>query len=170
MILPPKGHPLRQSRRIKDLVSTVDLFPTIIKLAGLDPPPNQGHDLVDWIASGQQKPIRTEIYAQAGGYHGYIKTSWPSGMPESGRHPNIIQTARNRRGAYVRDLDNGDEAYDLTSDPKELINLMKSKDTNPDHRIDQLAQKISTFEAECFQLRESLGVIPGDRGFVKGWE
>ena len=170
IILPPVGSALRHAKCITDLVSTVDLFPTILKLASLEPPVNQGYDLVEWISSGMERPLRTEVYAQVGGYRGFIGTSFPAGMPASGRHANIIQTARSKESSYVNDPDNGDEAYDLNADPKELVNLLNPNRPPLGAQTLALAAQINAFEAECLRLRDSLGVIPGERGFVKGWE
>lgn len=170
VIVPPKRADEPGPRRISDLVSTVDLFPTILKLAGIEPPRNQGIDLVDWVREGASEPIRDEVFAQIGDYHGYIGTSWPTGMPASGRHKSLTQSARTATKAYVRDPDNGDEAYDLETDPHELVNLLNPRlpPLPADHAA--LASRLEAHERECLALRDELGVIPGDRGFVEGWE
>ena len=67
-----------------------------------------------------------QIFAQVGDYHGRLKTTFPTGMPESGRHPGLVQGARTPGLSYVRDPDYGDEAYDLRKDPGELVNLLKT--------------------------------------------
>jgi hypothetical protein len=33
-----------------------------------------------------------------------------------------------------------------------------------------LKHRVAAFEEECLKLRDRLGIIPGDRGFVEGWE
>lgn len=170
IIVPPKGADEPGPRRIADIVSTVDLFPTILNMAGLQTPRNQGNDLLDWVRAGHETPIRDAVFAQIGDYHGYIKTSWPSGMPESGRHKSLTHCIRTPQAAYICDPDNGDEAYDLRCDPNELCNL-----TNPGmppltDNFQALKQRLEAFQRECVSLREELGIIPGDRGFVERWE
>jgi arylsulfatase A-like enzyme len=170
IIVPPADFEEPEARRISDLVSTVDLFPTILKMAGVKPTENQGHDLLDWVRSGAKQPIRDAIFAQIGDYHGFIGTSWPSGMPASGRHKSLTHAARTANAAYIRDPDNGDEAYDLTKDPNELINLLNDGLEDIPNELVGLRDKIDEFERECIEFRERLGIIPGDRGFVEGWE
>lgn len=166
VIVPPKGSHEPPPRRISDLVSTVDLFPTILKMAGVTPPESQGRDILDWVRNGHDEPIREAVFAQIGDYHGFIKTSWPSGMPQSGRHKSLTHAIRTVDRAYINDPDNGDEAYDLRSDPKELRNLTIT-DPAP---FPDLKRRLKEFTAECAELRDRLGVVPGDRGFVEGWE
>lgn len=166
VIVPPKGSSEPAPRRIQDLVSSVDLFPTFLKMAGVTPPINQGHDILDWVRDGHSAPLRDAVFAQIGDYHGHIKTSWPSGMPEAGRHKSLTHAIRTADRAFINDPDNGDEAYDLRADPKELCNLMNhSPPPFPD-----LEKRLAEFVAECDVLRDELGVVPGDRGFVQGWE
>ncbi len=170
VIVPPLGEEEPGPRRISDLVSTVDLFPTILKIAGVEPPRNQGIDLLDWVREGALEPIHDAVFAQVGDYHGHIGTSWPSGMPASGRHKSLTQSARTATLAFIRDPDNGDEAYDLRSDPRELNNLLVSSHSALPQEHAKLENRVDAHERECLALRDELGVIAGDRGFVEGWE
>ena len=170
IIVPPKNGDEPAPQRISSLVSTVDLFPTILSMAGLEAPENQGKNILKWIREGDESPIRDAIFAQIGDYHGYIGTSWPSGMPASGRHKSLTHAARTAEGAYIRDPDNGDEAYDLKTDPLELKNLLNEGQPPLPEELENLRKKIDSFEQECDKFRERLGVIAGDRGFVEGWE
>ena len=110
------------------------------------------------------------MFAQVGDYHGFIGTSWPTGMPKSGRHASLTHSIRTPDMSYVLDPDNGDEAYDLSQDPRELMNLRKNTASPPPDQLDTLKNRLLRFVAECNDLRQRLGVIPGDRGFVEGWE
>ncbi len=170
IIVPPSGNGEPAPRRVSGLVSTVDLFPTILDIAGVAPPENQGKSLLSWVREGHEQPHRNEVYAQVGDYHGFIGTSWPSGMPASGRHPSLTHSIRTKDRAYTLDPDNGDEAYDLTTDPKELRNILKTGPQSLDVEFNQLRDRLLTFIEECEALRIRLGVVPGDRGFVEGWE
>lgn len=170
IIVPPEDSDEPGPRRVADMVSTVDLFPTILAMAGINPPINQGEDLLAWIRTGHQEPIRREVFAQVGDYHGYIKTSWPSGMPESGRHASLTHCIRTPQLAYIEDSDNGDEAYDLATDPNELVCLTKRSKPPLDDDFEQMKRRLKKFQSECLLLRDQLEVVPGDRGFVEGWE
>lgn len=44
---------------VADPVETVDLFPTLLRQVGVDPPPNQGHDLSALLAGGRELERRT---------------------------------------------------------------------------------------------------------------
>lgn len=170
VIVPPKGAGEPGPRRIEDLVSTVDLFPTILEMAGVTAPRNQGHSLLPWVRGGHAEPLRDAVFAQIGDYHGFIGTSWPSGMPKSGRHASLTHTVRTKDRAYICDPDNGDEAYDLAQDPKELRNLTNEGRPPLDTEFEALKAKLEAFVEDCANLKSELEVIEGDRGFVKGWE
>ena len=158
------------AQRLQSLISTVDLFPTLLDIAGVEAPDNQGRNLREWIRSGVQTPLRDAVYAQIGDYHGHIGTSWPTGMPASGRHPSLTHCIRTRERAYIIDPDNGDEAYDLTVDPAELRNLTNPGALPLPKEFADLKRRLTAFIGDCSGLRDSLGVVPGDRGFVEGWE
>ena len=170
IIVPPKSAGEPGPRRVEGLTSSVDLFPTILDIAGVTPPENQGLNLLDWVRAGHSEPLRDEIFAQIGDYHGHIGTSWPSGMPKSGRHPSLTHCIRTCERAFIIDPDNGDEAYDLTRDPHELQNLLKPGAPPLDPQFDELKFRLGAFIEECDEMRARLGVIPGERGFVEGWE
>ena len=91
-------------------------------------------------------------------------------MPASGRHASLTHCIRTMDRAYIVDPDNGDEAYDLTDDPDELNNLLNPGAKPLGAEFDDLKSRLNGFIGECSDLREKLGVIPGDRGFVEGWE
>jgi arylsulfatase A-like enzyme len=172
IIVAPHGTSVQATTpaRINHLVSSVDLFPTLLGLADISPPINQGIDLLPWVNDGASTAIHDAVFAQVGDYHGYIGTSWPSGMPASGRHKSLTYSARNLTHSYIQDPDNGDEAYDLHADPFELDNLLNDGSAPLCAEHLKLAQHIDAFEQSCTHMREELGVVAGDRGFVKGWE
>jgi hypothetical protein len=64
----------------------------------------------------------------------------------------------------VRDPNYGDEAYDLRSDPTELVNLLGPGGTEPAD-VAALRDRVDRWEDECIELRDRLGVGPGFRGF-----
>ena len=166
VIVPPEGTPWPRGQQVSGFVDLVDLFPTILGLAGVPVPEYaQGTDLVSWIRDGAHEPMRDSVFAQVGEYHGSLKTTSPGGIPEAGRHPSLLQGARSQTFSYVRDPDYGDEAYDLRRDPKELYNLLQSNGSPEPAEVAELRQQVDRWEEECLRLREQLSVIPGYRGF-----
>ncbi len=170
IIVPPQGADERSPRRIEGLTSSVDLFPTLLDIAGVAPPENQGRNLLEWVRDGHQEPLREEVFAQIGDYHGYIGTSWPSGMPKSGRHSSLTHCIRTKERAYIKDPDNGDEAYDLRHDPNELKNLLKSGAPPLDDKFKELRRRLENFIRQSNDVKDRLAVVHGERGFVEGWE
>ncbi|MGI9390145.1 MAG: sulfatase-like hydrolase/transferase, partial [Boseongicola sp.] len=170
IIVPPKGTTEPGPRTVEGMTSTIDLFPTILEIAGIEPGENQGKSLLDWVRSGHQTPLRDAIFAQIGDYHGFIRTSWPTGMPASGRHASLTHCIRTKTHAYILDPDNGDEAYDLVQDPNELHNLLNPDRPELNNDFKDLKQRLAGFIDECDRLKNRLGVVSGDRGFVEGWE
>lgn len=170
LIRPPENMRITESTRIDHLVNLVDLFPTILGIANIAPPSyTQGIDLMPWIDSGATDPIHDFMFAQVGEYHGFIGTSWPGGMPKSGRHPSLLQGGRTLTHSYTQDPDYGDEAYNLTEDPLELRNLLNHGAALPEP-VTAIKEATVRFENACIALRNELGVVPGYRGFDEGWE
>ncbi|MES1244024.1 MAG: sulfatase-like hydrolase/transferase, partial [Acidobacteriota bacterium] len=95
------GHE-RQGRRIAGLVETLDVFPTILKAAGLTPPASDGQDLAT-------HPDRRAVFAEHSDRFGAMvrtrdhKYIWSQGLPKL--FPD---------GPYL---------YDLKVDPGETRNL-----------------------------------------------
>ena len=169
VIVPPLNTSEPAPHRFSGLVSTVDLFPTILEMAGVPAPENQGTSLLDWVRTGGGS-IHDEIFAQIGDYHGFIGTSWPTGMPACGRHASLTHCIRTKTHTYILDPDNGDEAYDLINDPNELNNLLNPGKPELDPVFVDLKTRLTGFMRDCEKLQQNLGVIKGDRGFVDGWE
>ena len=161
----PEGVEWPRGRVISGLVENVDLFPTILGLAGVPVPEHtQGQDLVSWVGEGAHEPLHDVVFHQIGDYHGHFGTTLPSGTVTAGRHASLLQGARSAEYSYIRDSDYGDEAYDLRSDPKELVNLLGTGRQAPPG-VDELRRRVDDWEEECLRLRERLGVRPGYRGF-----
>jgi arylsulfatase A-like enzyme len=101
-----------------DLVLNADVAPTLLELAGIDPPPSMHGRSMRGLLEGRQAQWRSSIY-----YEALEPTlgSWP------------LVAIRDRRWKYVRTFDVKDRArlvfeelYDLQDDPGELCNLASS--------------------------------------------
>ena len=93
-------------RRLRGLVQTLDLFPTLLAAAGLDPPPQDGLDLRS-LARGA-RPGRRAVFAELVGRKG--------AMVRTATHKYL----RTNGDPFVRD---GVYLFDLTADPAEDRNL-----------------------------------------------
>lgn len=171
IIVPPSKYSFRKGVKIKTLMDLVDLFPTILRIAEVPVPfYTQGYDLITWLRKGTNVPLHKHVFSEVGDYHGGLKTTFPGGMPSIGRHQSLVMGVRTIDFSYVCDRDYGDEAYDLRHDPKELRNLLMAGATHMPPEIQELQSSLRKWEEQCIALREKLGVIPGYRGFEKGWE
>jgi arylsulfatase A-like enzyme len=170
IITPPHGMPAPCGEKISGFVDLVDLFPTLLEIAGLPVPDyTQGKDLLAWARDGAREPLRDAVYAQVGDYHGHLKTTWPAGMPAAGRHPGLLQGVRTKEFSFVRDPDYGDEAYDLRHDPRELENLLGREGVEEPSEVSSLRRRVDQWEEQCVRLRERLEIAPGYRGFDFDW-
>ena len=169
VIRPPTKLTARRGIRIPGLVDLVDLFPTFLSMGGIPVPEYaQGHDLMDWVGRGARRPLRCVAFAQVGDYHGHLKSTFPTGTFNSGRRNALVRAGRSREFSYIRDPQYGDEAYDLTRDPRELDNLLHRGPVSDG--VSQLRDEVDRWEEACLDLRKQLNIIPGDRGFEPGWE
>lgn len=97
----------RTGRRIRGLVETVDLFPTLLEAAGLEVPPQDGKDLGELTAEGRRG--RRAVFAEHAGRLGL--------MVRTPEHKYILSQGNTKffaDGAYL---------YDLKADPGETRNL-----------------------------------------------
>jgi arylsulfatase A-like enzyme len=165
LIRPPDGVDSPRGRRVAGFVDMVDLFPTLLGIAGIRAPEYiQGKDLMAWVRNGASEPLRDVVFAQVGEYRGQLKSTLPGGLAESARRAGLVEGARTREFNYIRDPDWGDEAYDLRSDPKELRNVLGGGRPEPSE-VAALRRRADEWRQTCLDLRKSLGIVPGYRGF-----
>jgi arylsulfatase A-like enzyme len=98
--------PARQGRRYTGLVQTIDLFPTLLKAAGVAVPAQDGLDLDDLFAGGRSG--RRVVFAE-----------------HASRQGAMVRNADYRLSVHkgMPFLADGDYLYDTTNDPQELENL-----------------------------------------------
>jgi N-acetylglucosamine-6-sulfatase len=104
-----------RGRTVEQVVANIDLMPTFLDAAGLEPPPEC--DGGSWLplAQGRQTPWRTELL-----YEYY----WERNFPQT----PTMHALRGDRYKFIRyhGVWDMDELYDLESDPAELHNLIFS--------------------------------------------
>ena len=165
ILVPPRGQDRPGPAVVEHLVQSVDLFPTMLGLAGLPVPEyTQGLDLMQWLHAGAEAPLHQRLFAQVGDYHGNLTNTFPGGTFKSGRRKALVQSVRTTDHLYIRDDQFGDEAYDLNADPLELSNRL-SEGTDPPAWAAAMRAEVEAWQEECVALRRELGVIPGARSF-----
>jgi arylsulfatase A-like enzyme len=117
-----------EPKRINEAVSSLDIMPTIIDLAGGMVPLNiEGLNLMPLI-KGQS--LNRDIYTERQPYDEYAvrRGSWKYILRNPGKKNKEIIDAPNydqfMRRMVVNDVDAGDELYDLSNDPSEQMNLV----------------------------------------------
>lgn len=101
---------IEPGQRIDALVSTLDLFPTMCRAAGVAVPTGlAGRDLSP-LWSGRESKLRDALF-----FEFFKKSKGDEVVPMRG-----LVTERHK---YVRYLDNREELYDLHHDPHEMENL-----------------------------------------------
>jgi N-acetylglucosamine-6-sulfatase len=118
-------HPARikPGTRIRELVLTLDIAPTLVSLAGGRPGPQiQGRSLLPLIAGGRRrtglawrKSFLIEYWAE-NAYPWLIAMTYKA--VRTGRHKYIHWVNRGHHGEL-------DELYDLDRDPYELVNIIQ---------------------------------------------
>jgi arylsulfatase A-like enzyme len=98
--------PPRAGRRISGLVQTIDLFPTLLKAAGIPVPAQDGLDLDELFAGGRSG--RRVVFAEHASHQGTMVRNTDYRLSELKGMPFLAD------GAYF---------YDTTNDPRELENL-----------------------------------------------
>ena len=102
---------------VKDVVSNIDLAPTILEMAGVETPKGvQGRSFYKQLKGLEDNKWRQSMY-----YHYYEYPFWHHVQPHYG-----IRTDRYKLIHFYYDVDVW-ELYDLKNDPNELNNLIKDK-------------------------------------------
>ncbi len=128
------------------LVESIDILPTVLKLAGVEAPTGiQGRDLGP-LLRGEVEAVRSEVFCQGGQEQEMLKLAVsPDAKPRPARayylkqqalfaNPQINARAkmlRDERYKYVYHAGGFEEFYDLKSDPHELDNLAFDGSVDP---------------------------------------
>lgn len=98
--------------RIDKVTRSIDLIPTLLGLAGVEPLDCDGASAVPLLApdAGDDRIAFTETR------HTYLKTRW-------------LRALRSSRYKYIYDANGRAELYDLASDPEEAMNIVEGNST-----------------------------------------
>jgi len=139
-------------RRVGGLIQFMDVFPTILEIAGVPIPDScQARSLASWVGAGAQEPLHEAVFASVGDRA--QTPSFPQGMPARGIRRDVVRMIRTPEAKYVRDPEEGDEYYRLAEDPNELSNLAGEADES---EVQPYRAGLDRWEDECRQLRERL--------------
>ena len=130
------GGGLPAGTRVEEVVANIDIAPTILDAAGLEPPPMDGRSALP-LARGERIPWRDTLL-----YEYY----WERNFPQT----PAIHALRGSRYKYIRyyGLWDTDELYDLQADPLETRNLIR----DPSHR-----EIVTRLNAELFRTLGETG-------------
>jgi choline-sulfatase len=131
--------PLIQAAQVNPaLVSLLDVMPTVLELAGLPvPEPGHGHSLLP-LLSGAAEPHRSSVYAEL---YDFAYGAAPLWCP--------LRCYHEQHWKFIERLPpgpEGEELYDLASDPHELHNLAQNPAFRPQR--DRLWQALRRAAAE----------------------
>jgi len=108
---------IKPNTKINDIISNVDIAPTMLDIAGIEIPSHvQGKSFLNILKGKTDKNWRQSMY-----YHYYEYPFWHHVQPHYG-----IRTERFKLIHFYYDIDVW-ELYDLDSDPHELNNLILSQ-------------------------------------------
>lgn len=125
-----KGPGLPSGRRVRGMVRSIDVVPTLLHLFGISPEDRlDGENLVPYIEKGlaaELKAYSEELYEKRG--------------------PGALQSFRTDKYKFIRNLTlNTEEYYDLSNDPGEEKNILnRIKEVDPHHLI-ELRQELNLF-------------------------
>jgi arylsulfatase A-like enzyme len=107
--------PGREGQKRSELVTLVDLYPTTLRLAGLESPPTQGRDLRPLI-DGDEELARD--------FPNFAYAELPDDVKELSSSSSNVAMLRSGKWKLVRHLSEGyGELFDLEADPEESVDL-----------------------------------------------
>jgi arylsulfatase A-like enzyme len=145
-VIPPRT-------RITNLVSTIDILPTIAELVTVKPASNiQGKSLLPV----QEQPIHAFICAESGESVRNHLVGWsPTLPPKLKAYDKGAKCLRTQTYKYILSADHTNELYNIQDDPMETNNIAEQHPDLIQHLKHQLAQTIDTsfFGPKAFPSR-----------------
>lgn len=123
----PRGS--RRGRKLGQLVSSIDIAPTILEYAGVEiPSVYQGHSLVSLASGNKVTNWRKDVFCE---HHFRVYPNW--------------QAVRGHRYKYAVYYENGpyECLYDLQEDPQELVNLVS--ETGHRQLLEQMRGRLKAY-------------------------
>ena len=160
-------------------VMTYDLFPTLLELAGIEPPPGLTSQAVSLLAAQPQRDRLAEYPSPAAGPFGAVLLKYPEFDPAP--WVRVLRAFHHDRYKYIWSSDGRHELYDERVDQAELHNLIgKQSDRGGElmARLDEFVarltppprvpQSIPGMSPETRRRLEALGYLGGGGGGEDG--
>ena len=131
------------------LVSTVDLLPTIIELAGLDMPSFvDGRSMVPLLSSEPlpESEWRKRCYVELGDFKSWYQKAYPP----------RYQLIRGSAYKYIEYATGEKEFYDLRVDPKEMTNSYDSLSSETRHNLNLQLRRLSSCKGRSCRDAEAI--------------
>ncbi len=163
VILPPPGRNLARGVRHPGIVRMVDLAPTILDLAGLDPGGERaGQSLVRFMGSGEPLTEEVDAYSE---HSAFARPDEPLVVESAVRSPGLKLIFSPGRGEY--------QLFDLAADPLEQADIFAAGHRMAGTMMDRLDRYLAEaaavpvvapptndgLEAEQLQQLEALGYL-----------
>ncbi|MDQ8186555.1 sulfatase [Pelagicoccus sp. SDUM812002] len=177
-------HSLEAGTVKEDLVSLVDLAPTTLALAGIDPPTYlEGQDFLSSLSTPRScifatrdrydesydhvRAIRDDRYKYIRNY--YPNTPYLQWIPYRNRHPAVKELFRLKASGVLTEAQKSflgnrpaEELYDTVNDPNELVNLAGKPEFA--EQMQSLREQLDTWQAKF----DRYGDIPESQ-MVRNW-
>jgi arylsulfatase A-like enzyme len=171
---PPAFEPGRESRP----VMTFDLFPTLLALAGIDPPAGLKSRAVSLLEPRADRRRLAENPAAPLGPLREVKQAYPSFDPRP--WDRTLRALYDDQQKLIWASDDRHELYDLARDPGEEHNLYAADDATSQAMIERLGDAVAELAiagepsipppeppVDHVQLLEKLGYIEGKQGHAR---
>ena len=127
--------------RIRSQVSQVDIFPTVLKVAGLTPPPSDGIDLLEFVKETAAAKKRRSLVSENAWRS---PVGWARKISFRIEKLKYIATLAAPTGVEPQESHlEREELYDLLGDPEEKVNLLEASSVEVEPFRRELAQYLS---------------------------
>ncbi len=140
--LSPKG-------RVGAQVSQVDIFPTVLNAAGIEPPPSDGIDLIEFVNETKESRKRRRVVSE-NAWRG--PTEWSRKVAIRTEKWKYLVTIAGPPGKEPEESDiRSEELYNLTEDPMERNNLAAESSSD----IEAFRRELANYLGEARKRRAS---------------